>query len=445
MSTPALLFLGLRDANLAFVLALARSSAMDREEGRALIRGFLDWESNGFTGGVAEIPRLFEVALQQRFGPSASWLNADRSRLETVGVAFLIAIRKCILELARTHLSFAEATIAVADQHRNTIISNSTHPSSGAVSTLGHCLLTYIYPAFRDLERLQHCYRSFNSSPCGAGRERTGTRLPVDLDLLRTLLGFDELRSHSDDAVWQADGPIELMAAIVALLVNLNRLADDLRSMADTTGPIDVAWIRSLTSRLLAKVPVLASLGKEQGEDAEGCMAVADELCAAFDGAIRAIKRLVSLVAHCGEDSASRAKPEIHSAEQSDLVEVFVTRGGVDYPNAQKMAAQMDRLIAKGEIELQTLTPEAMDAIANRIIGRPLNLTAVDLASATEPERMISARRGPGGAAPGRVIEMITECRARLVRENLWVTAASQRLAKSEALLLAEAREVAGV
>jgi hypothetical protein len=40
---------------------------------------------------------------------------------------------------------------------------------------------------------------------------------------------------------------------------------------------------------------------------------------------------------------------------------------------------------------------------------------------------------------------MITECRARLVRENLWMTTAGQRLAKSEMLLLAEAREAAGL
>jgi hypothetical protein len=40
---------------------------------------------------------------------------------------------------------------------------------------------------------------------------------------------------------------------------------------------------------------------------------------------------------------------------------------------------------------------------------------------------------------------MLTECRARLVRENLWVSIASQRIAKSEASLVDQAREVAGL
>lgn len=438
-----LLFPGLRDANLAHVLVLARSSSMNREEGRATVRCLLGLELKDFSGATPELPRFLEATLQQHLGSLAVWLNADRSRFEPVGVAFLTTIRQRILDLAKDHLEFAEATIALADRHRDTVISNPASQSA-AVSTLGHCLLTYVYPAFRDLERLQHCFRSFNSSPCGTGKHGTGARIPIDHDLLRTLLGFDECRSHAGDALWQADGPIELVAAIVALLVNLNRLVDDLRSLASTDDSMNAAWIRSLTSGLLAKVPVLAALGKEGEEDVEGCLVVAEELCAAFDGAGRAIRHLALFVQRCAQNAAGQDNRGIYSAADSDLAEVFAVRGGIDYPSAQSMSREVDRLIEKGEIELQSLTPEAIDVIAVQVTGRPLNLTASDLASAIDPEQMVAARRGSGGAAPQRVIEMITECRARLVRENLWVTTARQRLAKSEVLLLAEAQEAAG-
>jgi hypothetical protein len=81
--------------------------------------------------------------------------------------------------------------------------------------------------------------------------------------------------------------------------------------------------------------------------------------------------------------------------------------------------SRQDRLTWRGEIKLQSLTPEAIDVIAVQVIGRRISLTSDDLAMATEPERMIGARGGPGGTAPGRVLDMITECRARLIRENL--------------------------
>jgi argininosuccinate lyase len=434
---------GLHDANLAYALELCRSSAIPSEEGRKLVRGLFELRSTGLDAGASEVCRFWDGVLQQRLGTSAAWLNADRSRFESFGVAFLLSIRKCILDLARVHLNFAETTIAIAEEHRETIITNPAPQANGSVSTLGHCLLTFVYPAFRDLERLQHCFRNFNSSPSGAGHEVTGARLQVDRDRLSMLLGFDTLRQHAGDALWHTDGTIELMAAIVALLVNLNRLADDLRSWSEANDSMDATWIRSFTSGLLAKVPALASLGKECGGNSEGCVAVAEEFYTAFDGAIRAIGLVTSLAVRCGKAVAAGTKPEIYSAKHSDLVDVITIRSGIDYTNAERIAREIDRLIGKGEIELRGLTPEALDVIAIQILGRPLGLTAKDLASATEPAQMIQARRGPGGAEPERVVEMITECRARLVRESHWVSTAGQRLVKSEVLLLAEASEAA--
>jgi argininosuccinate lyase len=439
------LICGMHDGNLAHVLVLSCNSVIPKEEAQELIRALLDFRAAERGSELPETIGAWEAALEQQLGPSAAWLKADRSELEMVGVAFMLEIRRRILELGHLHLGFAETMVALADQHRETVISHPGNQSNGAVSTLGHCLLTYVYPAFRDLERLQHCYRSFNSSPCGAGKNATGTRLSIDRDRMRTLLGFDETRPHAADALWQADGPIELMAAIVALLVNLNRMGDDLRSWATAADSVNIAWVRSVTSSLLAKVPELASLGKEFGENPERFVAVSAELNEAFEGANRTIDRLTSFVQRSVEFAAMSQKPRVRSVQQSDLVDVIATRGGVDRATAQKMALEVQRLIARGEIDFESLTPQAMDVIAIQLVGRPLNLTEADLASAIEPSKMVAARTGSGGVASERLTEMITECRARLIRESLWVSTVSQRLAKSEGLLTAEARDAAGI
>jgi argininosuccinate lyase len=436
---------GFHKANVAHILALIRSTMVSREEGASLVRSLLELEAKAFDGELGELPRSLESSLQQRLGGVAAWLHADRPRSEAVSVGFLIAVRTRILDLARTHLDFAQATVSLADTHQSTIITSPAAHGNGTVTTLGHCLLTYVYPVFRDLERLQHCYQKFNSSPFGAGRNATGARLPIDFEFIRTLLGFDERRSHSGDALWQADGPIELMAAIVALLVNLNRLADDLRPLADAADSSSLAWIRPLTSGLLSKVPELASLGKQHDGNSDSFVRVAEELCTAFDGALHAVGLLTSLVARCADNAANSSKPGISSATQSDLVNIFVTRGSTDYATAEKMVNEIERLIARREIELGTLTPDGIDVIAIQVSGRPLNLTTTDLESAIEPEQILRANRGPGGISPQRVVEMITECRARVVRENFWITVAGQRLRKSEGLFVAESRETAGI
>lgn len=92
----------------------------------------------------------------------------------------------------------------------------------------GHYLLTFVHPMLRDLDRLRTAYQRTNVSPAGAGSVN-GSRLPLDRDSLSEMLGFDDVVTHTRDAMWQADGPIEITAMIAAALVNIDRLAEDLQ------------------------------------------------------------------------------------------------------------------------------------------------------------------------------------------------------------------------
>src|SRR4029078_13565943 len=84
-------------------------------------------------------------------------------------------------------------------------------------------------------------------------------------------------------AMWQTDPPIELMAAVVALLVNLNRLGEGLQIWCteefDFTGfsydmarasvimpqkknPYGLAYLRGLTGQLTGRLASVAAGGK---------------------------------------------------------------------------------------------------------------------------------------------------------------------------------------
>jgi len=423
-------------AHLAHVIALRERAVMSDESSRILVSELLALRTSVSSNDLDETLRLST-------GSTADWLYADRSRSEAMGTAFVLMIRKRVLQFARGHLAFAETAVRLADQHRDLVISNTCGPLAGSVSTLGHCLLTFVYPAFRDLERLQHCYRGFNSCPAGVGQHANGARLSIDRECLRSLLGFDDTRIHTSDALWHGDGPIELMAAIVALLVNLNRMTDELRSWSVADRAVDVAWIRALTSGLLAKVPILASLGKDVVENPDGCVSVAKELCAALDGAGRAIEWLTLFAQRSAATVERCPVASAVSIHQTDMAEVIVAHSGISYSDAQLICGEIERLVAKGEVDLRTMTPEALEIISVQIVGRPVRLGTAILQSAMVPAQMVSARRGSGSVAPERVVGMVTECRARLVRENLWVSTARQRLEMCETQLISQAQRIA--
>ena len=119
----------------------------------------------------------------------------------------------------------------------------------------------------RDVERIEACFRRTNVSPGGVG-SINGSRLPLDRGRLMELLGFQGMIANTRDAMWQADGPIEVMAAIVALLVNVDRLAEDLMIWATQEfGFVELADRHARASVIMPqkKNPLLPRLPARRG------------------------------------------------------------------------------------------------------------------------------------------------------------------------------------
>jgi argininosuccinate lyase len=157
-----------------------------------------------------------------------------------------------------------------------------TYLQPAQATSFGHYLLTFAYPLVRDLDRLQALYRRTNLSPAGCGSVN-GSRLPQDRTRLAGLLGFDGQVPHARDAMWQPDGPIEMLAMIVAALVNLDRLAEDLQifataefdliDLADSharasvimpqkKNPYALTYVRGVANEMIGMLAGVAALGR---------------------------------------------------------------------------------------------------------------------------------------------------------------------------------------
>ena len=136
-----------------------------------------------------------------------------------------------MLGLAEVLTTTGKAITARAREFRTALLPDYTYLQAAQPTTFGHYLLGFAYPTLRDLDRIRALYGRVNQSPAGCG-STNGSRLPQDRERLRELLGFEALVRHARDAMWQADLPIEAAAVLTAVLINLDRLAEDLQIYA---------------------------------------------------------------------------------------------------------------------------------------------------------------------------------------------------------------------
>ena len=112
-----------------------------------------------------DLANVRERLLEQRIGTAAGWLNAGRPRREAGRIAFRLALRTRVLELAAASLASPTALVALAARERDTLMPDYTYLQVAQPTTAGHWMLSFAYPALRDLERLRRDFAWVDRSP----------------------------------------------------------------------------------------------------------------------------------------------------------------------------------------------------------------------------------------------------------------------------------------
>jgi argininosuccinate lyase len=331
-------------------------------------------------------------------------------------------------------------------------------------TTLGHYLLSFAYPMLRDLDRLEGCFRRTNVSP-GGGGSINGSRLPLDRERLARLLGFEGVIPNTRDAMWQADGPIEVMALVTALLVNLDRLAEDLMIwatqefalvdladrharasviMPQKKNPYSLAFIRGVTGVQIGRLASMAAVGKTPSAQVDNRIFAHGEIPRALDLAIDAARLMRGVVGGLSVNAplmASRARDGY--AQATDLAEVLMREAGITYRDAHRVVGLVVRVGLERGLPMMEIGSDLIDEAARAMLGRPLTLSPAAVAEAVDPERIVASRAGTGGAAPGPMRRMLAECRERLQAAETWRATTAAALARAEERLVARATAVA--
>jgi argininosuccinate lyase len=426
LADAPLLARGLGLADLAHVLALDVIPDADRRALLAALVALLS-EQIEIDSRYGDLVNVRERALEQRIGNAAGWLNAGRTRREAGRIAFRIALRERILDLAAAGVRFAAGLVEAAARERDRPMPDYTYLQAAQPTTAGHWLLSFAYPALRDVERLRGDLAWVNRSPAGSGGVN-GSRFTLDRERLAALLGFDGPVKHTRDALWQTDGFAEVVSHAALAAVGASRFGEDVEVFsADEFGLMAIGDELCRASALMpqkrnpyALVVLRGGAGTLIGR-ATGVLATqrtpsgrTDNLLYAYGevaGSVELAARLLRLAAAVAESltiDAERALAAVRSAAvmATDAAEALSLESGIDYRSAYR---ETGAAVAAGTFDASQLDPVA--ALATRTVV--------------------------GGAAAAPMDAMLAECRAAVDEGRAWIEARRAAFAAAERDLVA--------
>ncbi len=457
-------------ADMAHAVALVECGGVGGDDARGLLSGLLELDAidPGEFPWRPELGDAFnsrEHELKARVGAAAAgWLSAGRPRREAFRVALRLAARSGCLALHDRQLDLAAALVDLAERHRDDLAADYTYLQPAQPTTIGHLLLAYAYPALRDADRLVRSHEWLDRSVAGVGGS-AGSRWPLDRSRLAELLGCAGVVVHAKDAMWQADGYVELISAVATAATHGSQLGQDLEILASQEfAAVRLADRHSRASALMPQKrnPYALAVIRTQAGIAAGDLTAA--LVALHTGSARtdhfhllngSVPRLLDeaeAVTHlCAEvvggleiDPArwERAAREGFTAA-ADVADVLAVAAGLDYRTAHHVVGRAVRELVEAGLSPAALTPEKLSAAAEATVGHTVSISEAALADALDPALCARARPQQGSSAPGEVAAMIAACRDEIAAGRRVSSSRRERAERAEGELRARARALA--
>jgi argininosuccinate lyase len=432
LADARLLARGFGLADLAHVIAL---DAIPGDDRRALLGELVelldaDLELDSRYGDLANVR---ERELERRIGAAAGWLNAGRPRREAGRIAFRVALRSRVLELAAAVTRFAAALTDLAARERDTLMPDYTYLQAAQPTTAGHWALSFAYPALRDAERLRGDFEWVNRSPGGTGGVN-GSRFALDRERIAELLGFSRPIEHTRDANWQTDGLADLSSHAAIAATGASRFAEDVEVygsqefgllrigdelcrasalMPQKRNPYALVVLRGGAGTLIGRATGVLATQRTPSGRTDNLLYAYGEVAGSVELAARLL-RLAAAVAESVTVDAERAERVLREsgAMATDVAEAISLATGRDYRSAYRDVASRGVEAAARDLEADLVDPAA--AIATRTV--------------------------PGGAAPEPMDAMLAGCRDEIGRARAWAEREQGAIEDAEQALVALAR-----
>ena len=124
-----------------------------------------------------------------------------------------------------------------------------------------------------------------------------------------------------------------------------------------------------------------------------------------------------------------------HWSQASTLIGYFVKEKNLSYRSGHQVLAHLMRTVADGRFAVSDVTPEMVEAAAEKYLGRRLGVTQDVLNRVFDARYCVEQRHYRGGTAPVRAREHIEAARRNLAADRADVETISRRVRTSRELL----------
>jgi argininosuccinate lyase len=248
----------------------------------------------------------------------------------------------------------------------------------------------------------------------------------------------------------------------VALLANVDRLAEDLQIWATTEfnfieladrhsrisvimphkkNPYSLAFVRGVAREMVGRLAGAAVHQLTPSGQVDNRIFEYGGVPHSLEQTTQAARLLAETVASFTVNAdvmAQRVEQGFGSA--TDLAESIMLTARLDAHTAHRIVGQAVRVAHQSN---QSLSANLLNEAAINIFGQSLNLTEAQIAEVINPQAIVNTRAGPGGAAPQSVRAMLDTFQAAVTDAATWCSHTEKQLATATTQLLETAQKLA--
>ncbi len=431
-------------ANRAHLIMLVERGLIPRQDANATMRAIANLDvarlqASSYTGEFEDLFFHVENLITESAGEAAGNLHLARSRNDLGVAMYRMVLRDKLLRAESSLLELQDVLLAVAYEHRQTVMPAHTHTQQAQPTTLAHYLVAVYDSLTRDLRRLASAFENCNRSPLGAAALTT-SGFAIDRHRVAELLGFDGLVENSYDAIGGADYLGEAAATLGLSFLGLGRFVNDLllwstqefgtlrvadpyvqvsSIMPQKRNPVSLEHVRSLLSAGVGESnTVLTMLHNTPFGD---IVDIEDDLqpylwraLETADGLYRLLAAVAGTMEVNDEILLQRARSGFSTV--TELADTLVRERGVTFKDAHAIVSSVVRLAESEGVGVGGISSGLVDRAAEGVVGRQLGLKEEMISRALDPVGFVEIRALPGGPAPQEVTRMLEERRATHVR-----------------------------
>ncbi|MCZ7662078.1 MAG: argininosuccinate lyase [Thermoleophilia bacterium] len=371
--------------------------------------------------GDEDVHMAIERRLTDIVGSLGGKVHTGRSRNDQVVLDVQLYLRDAVRGHLGRVLDLVSALLQAAERSTGVVLPGYTHLQRAQPVLLAHHFLAYVSMLERDAGRLERWFES-SWMPLGAGA-LAGVNYPLDREMVARELGFEKVAPNAMDAVASRDAAFEYLSVATGCALHLSRLAEELvlwssqefgfitlpdtwtsgsSIMPQKKNPDGAELVRGKAAGFLGRLTALGALvkglplayNKDLQEDKLYLFATRDEL----DLCLESMSAMVATLA-IDEDRA-RVAAEGGYAQATDVADYLVARG-LPFREAHHITGRLVALVAGQGRPLASVTLDELRSLCPLFDSTYYQVVDLD--------KVVAGKISPGGTAPRRVAEQLSD------------------------------------